>query len=62
MKVSTQLTNVLKQACKEVNAWDQWQRSLDPHASQNEDISAKSKSRKSTQASALANKTALRQR
>jgi hypothetical protein len=58
MKVSNQLTNVLKQACKEVNTWDQWQRSLDPHASQNEDSGTQNKSRKSTQQPNLANKPA----
>jgi hypothetical protein len=36
MKVSTELANVLKQACQEVNSWEPWQRSRDPQGADGE--------------------------
>jgi hypothetical protein len=62
MKVSNQLTNVLKQACKEVNSWDQWQRSLDPLGSQIENTGGKNKTRRSDPQSTTTNKQAVRER
>jgi hypothetical protein len=34
MKATTELADVLKQACQEVNSWHEWQRSSDPQSSQ----------------------------
>jgi hypothetical protein len=36
MRVTSELSDVLKQACKEVAAWEDWQRSIDPQGSQGE--------------------------
>lgn len=44
MKVSKQLADVLEQASREVGAWPQWQRSLDPQGSQNENLNGQADS------------------
>jgi hypothetical protein len=34
VKISAELKDVLKQACKEVDSWEPWQRSRDPQGSE----------------------------
>jgi len=37
MKISKELADVLREACKEVDRWPQWKRSLDPLGSKTDD-------------------------